>query len=91
MRECATPKRVALRAVAEVLKKVSVTKLRGSPRLLSQCQPTTLGVASREGGLWAASYGDVCVEPNQAPEPTPLLVMPRACARVTPSSGVAHL
>jgi hypothetical protein len=31
------------------------------------------------------------ISPNQALEPTTLLVMPRACARVTPSSVVAHL
>jgi hypothetical protein len=30
-------------------------------------------------------------EANQALEPTALLVMPRACARVTPSKAVAHL
>jgi hypothetical protein len=30
-------------------------------------------------------------EPNQAPEPTALAVTPRACARVAPSSAVAHL
>ena len=30
-------------------------------------------------------------QPNQTPEPTPLLVTPRACARVAPSSVVAHL
>ncbi len=29
--------------------------------------------------------------PNQALEPTPLLVMPRADARVTPAALVAHL
>jgi hypothetical protein len=29
--------------------------------------------------------------PNQTPEPTPLAVTPRACARVAPSSVVAHL
>jgi hypothetical protein len=29
--------------------------------------------------------------PNQAPEPTALLVTPRAGARVAPSSAVAHL
>jgi hypothetical protein len=29
--------------------------------------------------------------PNQAPEPTALAVTPRACARVAPSSAVAHL
>jgi hypothetical protein len=29
--------------------------------------------------------------PNKAPEPTTLLVMPRAAARVTPSRVVAHL
>jgi len=30
-------------------------------------------------------------QPNQAPEPTTLLVMSRACARATPSRVVAHL
>jgi len=30
-------------------------------------------------------------QPNQTLEPTTLLVMPRACARVTPSKVVAHL
>ena len=30
-------------------------------------------------------------QPNQSLEPTTLLVMPRACARVTPSKVVAHL
>jgi len=30
-------------------------------------------------------------EANQAPEPTPMLVTPRAYARVAPSIGVAHL
>jgi hypothetical protein len=30
-------------------------------------------------------------EPNQAPEPTPLLVTDRADARSAPSKGVAHL
>jgi len=30
-------------------------------------------------------------QPNQTPEPTTLLVMPRAGARVTPSRVVAHL
>jgi len=30
-------------------------------------------------------------EPNQAPEPTPMLVTPRASARVAPSTGAAHL
>jgi hypothetical protein len=30
-------------------------------------------------------------EPNQALEPTPIAVTPRADARVAPATGVAHL
>jgi hypothetical protein len=30
-------------------------------------------------------------EPNKSPEPTPPSVTPRACARVAPAGGVAHL
>jgi hypothetical protein len=33
----------------------------------------------------------LCVAPNKAPEPTPLPVTIRACARLAPGSVVAHL
>jgi hypothetical protein len=34
---------------------------------------------------------DAVKRPNQSPEPTVMLVTPRACARVAPSTTVAHL
>jgi hypothetical protein len=46
-----------------------------------------LGLSAEETGAKTA----IGTQPNQALEPTTLLVMPRACARVTPSKVVAHL
>jgi hypothetical protein len=42
---------------------------------------------AKEAGAMTA----IGTQPNQTLEPTTLLVMPRACARVTPSRIVAHL
>jgi hypothetical protein len=42
---------------------------------------------AKEAGAMIA----IGTQPNQSLEPTTLLVMPRACARVTPSKVVAHL
>jgi hypothetical protein len=44
-------------------------------------------LTAKETGAMTA----IGAQPNQALEPTTLLVMPRACARVTPSRVVAHL
>ena len=67
------------RGLSEERKSEDRTKLAGRIQLLHEVI---------EAGLLAVARKE---EANQTPEPTPLAVTPRACARVAPSSGVAHL
>jgi hypothetical protein len=53
--------------------------------------PSSKSEAREENPIEAFVVVREAFSPNQTPEPTALLVTPRACARVAPIRAVAHL